>query len=45
MEEMEKTELLQALRAHRWNRQAAADALGISRTTLWRKIRKFQIAS
>ena len=45
MEEMEKKELLQALRAHRWNRQAAADALGISRTTLWRKIRKFQIAS
>ena len=45
MEEMEKEELLEALRAHRWNRQAAADALGISRTTLWRKIRRFQIAS
>lgn len=43
--EMEKEELLDALRAHRWNRQAAADALGISRTTLWRKIRRFQIAS
>jgi transcriptional regulator with PAS, ATPase and Fis domain len=45
MEEMEKEELLQALKAHRWNRQAAAEALGISRTTLWRKIRRFQIAS
>jgi PAS domain S-box-containing protein len=45
IEEMEKGELLEALRAHRWNRQAAADALGISRTTLWRKIRRFQIAS
>ena len=45
IEEMEKEELLEALRAHRWNRQAAADALGISRTTLWRKIRRFQIAS
>ncbi len=45
IEEMEKEGLLEALRAHRWNRQAAADALGISRTTLWRKIRRFQIAS
>ncbi len=42
---MEKEELLEALKAHRWNRQAAADALGISRTTLWRKIKRFQIAS
>ena len=45
LEELERDELLQALRAHRWNRQAAAAALGISRTTLWRKIRRFQIAS
>jgi transcriptional regulator with PAS, ATPase and Fis domain len=45
LEDMEKQELLEALKAHRWNRQAAADALGISRTTLWRKIRRFQIAS
>ncbi len=45
MAEMEKEELLKALRTHRWNRQAAAKALGISRTTLWRKIRKFQIVS
>ena len=43
--EMEKEQLLGALRTHRWNRQAAAAALGISRTTLWRKIRRFRIAS
>ena len=30
-----------ALDAHRWNRAAAADALGISRTTLWRKMREY----
>lgn len=45
LEALEKEELVQALRAHRWNRQAAASALGISRTTLWRKIRRFKIAS
>ena len=45
LDEMEREELIEALRAHRWNRQAAADALGISRTTLWRKIRRFRIAS
>ena len=36
-------EIVRALKAHRWNRQAAADSLGISRTTLWRKIQKLQI--
>ncbi|MBP8137521.1 MAG: hypothetical protein KAY61_04890, partial [Candidatus Eisenbacteria bacterium] len=25
---------------HRWNRAAAATALGISRTTLWRRMRE-----
>ena len=28
-----------ALEANRWNKSAAAAALGISRTTLWRKMR------
>ncbi|MBL8788103.1 MAG: sigma-54-dependent Fis family transcriptional regulator [Deltaproteobacteria bacterium] len=28
-----------ALEGHRWNRGAAAQALGMSRTTLWRKLR------
>ena len=45
MRKMEKEELLQALKTSRWNRQAAAATLGISRTTLWRKLRKYQIAS
>jgi len=30
-----------ALEAHRWRRDAAAKALGISRATLWRKMRSF----
>jgi transcriptional regulator with GAF, ATPase, and Fis domain len=29
-----------ALEQHRWNRSAAAGALGMSRTTLWRKMRE-----
>ncbi|MCA9592807.1 MAG: sigma 54-interacting transcriptional regulator [Myxococcales bacterium] len=35
----EATKLRSTLDAHRWNRQAVADALGISRTTLWRRMR------
>lgn len=42
LKEMERQELLDALKAHRWNRQATATALGISRTTLWRKLRQLQ---
>jgi DNA-binding NtrC family response regulator len=34
------TELVQALEASRWRRSAAARALGISRTTLWRRMRE-----
>ncbi|MFO0744696.1 MAG: sigma 54-interacting transcriptional regulator [Myxococcota bacterium] len=33
-----------ALEAHRWNRGAAAAALGMSRTTLWRWMRRLGIA-
>ena len=33
--------LLQALRRHRWRRSAAAAELGISRSTLWRKMREY----
>ncbi len=32
--------LLEALEAHRWRRAETAAALGISRTTLWRKMRE-----
>jgi transcriptional regulator with PAS, ATPase and Fis domain len=36
----ERKRLTHALQAHRWNRVEAATALGISRTTLWRRMRE-----
>lgn len=36
--------LLQVLRAHHGNRAASARALGISTTTLWRKIKKYGLS-
>jgi transcriptional regulator of acetoin/glycerol metabolism len=41
-EDEEKRRILEAL--HRWNgnRALAAEALGISRTTLWRKLKTWQ---
>jgi DNA-binding NtrC family response regulator len=36
----EREHLRQILEEHRWNRGAAARALGISRTTLWRRLRE-----
>jgi transcriptional regulator of acetoin/glycerol metabolism len=35
---------VEALQEHRWQRQKAARALGMDRTTLWRKIKKYDIA-
>jgi len=35
----ERAEILKALEAHKWNRSAAARALGIARNTLWRKMK------
>jgi transcriptional regulator with PAS, ATPase and Fis domain len=34
----ERARILRALEEHRWNRQRAAAALGISRVTLWRRM-------
>jgi len=44
MEDIERQHLEAALRAHRWNLQAAARALGISRATLYRKIEKYRLS-
>jgi transcriptional regulator of acetoin/glycerol metabolism len=37
----EAQEILRALEANRWRRTAAARSLGISRATLWRRMREF----
>ena len=39
----ERRRLIAALEQTRWNQGKAAVALGISRTTLWRKLREYQI--
>lgn len=41
--EPERAVLLSALRAHAWNRQATAQRLGINRTTLYKKMKRFGI--
>jgi PAS domain-containing protein len=38
--EEDRHRLLHALAAHRWRREATAAALGVSRTTLWRRMRE-----
>jgi transcriptional regulator with PAS, ATPase and Fis domain len=40
----ERERIRSALDSSRWNRAAAAKALGISRTTLWRKMREFDLS-
>lgn len=40
---MEKEQIRQTLLDHNWDRNAAAAALGMSRTTLWRRMKKFGI--
>jgi DNA-binding NtrC family response regulator len=39
----ERTALAAALDQHRWSRSVTARALGISRTTLWRRMRAFSL--
>jgi transcriptional regulator with PAS, ATPase and Fis domain len=39
--EPEKNIIRQALEAHKWNRQETADALGVNRTTLFKKMKRY----
>jgi len=41
--EVEKTHILQTLERCGWNHSQAAEMLGIGRTTLWRKLKEYQI--
>ena len=43
MDEYEHAQILQELRKQRWNMNATARALGISRTALYKKRRKYGI--
>lgn len=43
LQDAERLVITQALERHRWNRLAACRELGISRTTLWRKMRHLGI--
>ncbi|MBI4382082.1 MAG: sigma-54-dependent Fis family transcriptional regulator [candidate division NC10 bacterium] len=42
--ELERSHVLAALHEHGWNRTKAAKALGITRATLWRKLKVFRIS-
>ncbi|MCP4579645.1 MAG: hypothetical protein GY846_25520 [Deltaproteobacteria bacterium] len=41
--ENEREKILQVLKQHDWHRNNAANALGMDRTTLWRKMKSFGI--
>ena len=43
LEELERTTIERALARFKGNRRAAADALGLSTVTLWRKMKQFQL--
>lgn len=43
LENLEKTAILQKLIENNWNKTMTAKVLGISKTTLWRKINKFNL--
>jgi len=43
--EPEKNIIRQALEAHKWNRQETADALGVNRTTLFKKMKRYGLYS
>jgi DNA-binding NtrC family response regulator len=41
--EMEKTKLVELLEKHKWNKSLVAKELGLSRTTLYEKLKKYDI--
>jgi DNA-binding NtrC family response regulator len=41
--EAEKLHILQTLERFGWNHSRAAEALAIGRTSLWRKLKEYQI--
>ncbi len=43
LDELEKDHILQTLEKHNWNQKKASDSLGISTTTLWRKLKSYGI--
>ena len=40
MEAPERALIMEVLEMHNWNRNATADALGINRTTLYKKMKR-----
>jgi transcriptional regulator of acetoin/glycerol metabolism len=40
----ERERIIEVLKEHRWHRQRAAQALNMERTTLWRKMKKYNIS-
>ena len=45
LDESERRAIEETLRRHNWNRSTCCEELGLSRTTLWRKMRKLGIAT
>lgn len=43
LEELEKEYILQILEKYNWNQKLASEKLGISNTTLWRKLKSYNI--
>ncbi len=43
IEEMERNLIKRVLDAHNWHRTKSADILGINRTTLWQKIKRYDL--
>jgi PAS domain S-box-containing protein len=42
LEDLEMRTILEMLKHHNWNKTRAAKALGINRTTLWRKLKQYR---